>query len=84
MIRIIIHTLAAHAHVCDRYSKPYTGFAARSRDMSQLSLEEEEDGHDSHANVNQTPQDEGRSEEREEVEQEMENPEMGNKIKILL
>ena len=36
LIRIIIHTLAAHAHVCDRYSRPT--FAARSRDMSQVSL----------------------------------------------
>ena len=45
LIRIIIHTLAAHAHVCDRYSRPT--FAARSRDMSQISLggnnEEEEE-----------------------------------------
>ena len=67
MIRIIIHTLAAHAHVCDRYSKPYTGFAARSRDMSQLSLEEEE-GRDHHTHQNQTPQGETHADEEPDIE----------------
>ena len=38
LIRIIIHTLAAHAHVCDRFGKPIMGFQARSRDLSQISL----------------------------------------------
>ena len=56
MIRIIIHTLAAHAHVCDRYSKPVAGFAARSRDMSQLSLEEEDGIQDAHTARNQQQQ----------------------------
>ena len=78
MIRIIIHTLAAHAHVCDRYSKPYAGFAARSRDMSQLSLEEEE-GHDPQSNVNQTPQEETHEDgEEEDVEEGENNKDIGN------
>ena len=83
MIRIIIHTLSAHAHVCDRYSRPYTGFAARSRDMSQLSLEEEE-GHDTQSNANQTPQ-EGAQEddEEEDVDDAEENKEIG-KIAFLM
>ena len=59
MIRIIIHTLAAHAHVCDRYSKPVAGFAARSRDMSQLSLEEEDGNQDAHTAGSQQQQDQG-------------------------
>ena len=81
LIRIIIHTLAAHAHVCDRYSKPYAGFAARSRDMSQLSLEEEDDCHDTHPNINQAPQ-EGNRRGEEDVEQEIVNQDIGNKITI--
>ena len=75
LIRIIIHTLAAHAHVCDRYSKPYAGFAARSRDMSQLSLEEEDD---CNANINQTPQEEHCLGE-EKVEPEATKKEIGSK-----
>ena len=76
MIRIIIHTLAAHAHVCDRYSKPYTGFSARSRDMSQLSLEEEE-CRDPHANQNQTPQGETQPDEDPETETNVANKDTG-------
>jgi hypothetical protein len=77
LIRIIIHTLSAHAHVCDRYSKPYTGFAARSRDMSQLSLEEEE-GHDPQSNVNQTPRKGTHEDEDEEdAEEGEENEDIG-------
>ena len=68
MIRIIIHTLSAHAHVCDRYGKPYTGLNTRSRDMSQLSLEEE-DGHDLNASTNETRhQEQVHQNETEEVE----------------
>ena len=78
LIRIIIHTLAAHAHVCDRYSKPYSGFAARSRDMSQLSLEEE-DGQNLQTNGNQIPQAEMHQDEEEGVE----TPELGNTNDIL-
>lgn len=36
LLRIIIHTLAAQAHVCDRYSKPTTGVNMRSRDLSSV------------------------------------------------
>ena len=68
MIRIIIHTLSAHGHVCDRYGKPYTGLNTRSRDMSQLSLEEE-DGHDLNASTNETRhQEQVHQNETEEVE----------------
>ena len=77
MIRIIIHTLAAHAHVCDRYSKPYSGFAARSRDMSQLSLEEEE-GNDRQTTAVETPQEETHQGEEEEGKQGEDNKENGN------
>ena len=66
LIRIIIHTLSAHAHVCDRYSKPYTGFAARSRDMSQLSLDEEE-CRGTQTNQDQTPQGETQADDDTEI-----------------
>ena len=33
LIRIVIHTIAAHAHVCDRFVKPMTGFAVRYDDV---------------------------------------------------
>ena len=36
LIRILIHTLAAQAHVCDRHAKPVTGLTMRSRDLSSL------------------------------------------------
>ena len=36
LLRIVIHTLAAQAHVCDRYSKPIVGMNMRSRDLSSL------------------------------------------------
>ena len=42
LIRIILHTLNAHAHACDRYNRPTYGQAARSRDLSQLSIGETE------------------------------------------
>ena len=29
LVRIVIHTIAAHSHVCDKYVKPMTGFAVR-------------------------------------------------------
>jgi len=32
----IIHTLAAQSHVCDRFSKPVTGLTMRSRDLSSI------------------------------------------------
>ena len=43
MIRIVLHTLAAHVHTCDRYSRIAYGAGgggvpARSRDLSQLSI----------------------------------------------
>ena len=36
LLRIIIHTLAAQSHVCDRFSKPVTGLTMRSRDLSSI------------------------------------------------
>ena len=74
LIRIIIHTLAAHAHVCDRYSRPT--FAARSRDMSQISLggnnEEEEETAAATQEVDEEPithEEEAEEEEEEEVKE---------------
>nr|XP_040575380.1 protein unc-79 homolog [Lepeophtheirus salmonis] len=46
LIRIIIHTLAAHAHVCYRFSKPVLGLSARSRDLSQISLGQADNDND--------------------------------------
>ena len=36
LLRIVIHTLAAQSHVCDRFSKPVTGLTMRSRDLSSI------------------------------------------------
>lgn len=43
LIRILIHTLAAQAHVCDKFTRPVQGLAMRSRDLSQQSLGGETD-----------------------------------------
>eukprot|EP00094_Tigriopus_californicus_P000131 TCALIF_00127-PA protein Name:"Similar to UNC79 Protein unc-79 homolog (Homo sapiens)" AED:0.02 eAED:0.04 QI:0/0/0/0.66/0.5/0.33/3/0/2591 len=43
LVKIIIHTLAAHAHTCDRLDKPSFGMSARSRDLSQLSVADTSD-----------------------------------------
>ena len=36
LLRIVIHTLAAQFHVCDRFAKPISGVSMRSRDLSSL------------------------------------------------
>jgi hypothetical protein len=80
IVRIVLHTLAAHAHACDRFNKPTFGTGgvpARSRDLSQVSIgdmekgdEEEPESPPSNADEAEEVSDDGDEEEDDEEEEE--------------
>ncbi len=59
IVRIILHTLANHAHECDRYRRATLGTAARSRDLSQLSIGESQSERDNMTEQQQQQQQSG-------------------------
>ena len=90
LIRILIHTLAAQAHVCDRHSKPVTGLTMRSRDLSSLGGETDQNipDNDTVFDVEHGDDEEDESEfeyeEDEEEEEEEEKDEPNNSQKRIL
>ena len=75
LLRIVIHTLAAQSHVCDRFAKPISGVSMRSRDLSSLGGETDQNIPDNDMSFGKGPDDndsETESEDESEDEEEIE------------